>query len=147
MSKSDYLENGLLNLIFNGASIPGIADNAAAGPITTFYWALHTADPAEMGMQSTNEASFGGYTRLPVSRDTLGMSAADAGSVFLVNSLTWPVATSPDLSRPQILTHFSIGIAETGAEHILYTGTLDPSISVSAGKQVVLTTGSYVIED
>jgi hypothetical protein len=46
-----------------------------------------------------------------------------------------------------LITHFAIGSALTGAGNILYSGTISPNIAVSAGVQLVFTTGSSVTED
>ena len=74
MSKSNFLENAILNLIFRAVAIANIADNAAASPLTNLYWSLHTADPGEAGTQATSETSYGSYARQPVARTTGGMS-------------------------------------------------------------------------
>ena len=48
MSKGDTFENDLMKLLFQGTTIANIADNAASSPLATLYFALHTADPAEV---------------------------------------------------------------------------------------------------
>lgn len=147
MSKSDFLENALLKLIFNATAIANIADNAAASPLTNLYWALHTADPGDAGTQATSEATYGTYARQAVARTTGGMTASTAGSTSPVANVVFPQATTPALPTVVSITHFSIGIAVSGATSILYSGTVTPNINVSAGVQPSLTTASTITED
>lgn len=147
MSKSDYLENALLKLIFNATAIANIADNAVASPLTNLYWSLHTADPGDAGNQGTNETSYGAYARQAVARTTGGMTAATAGSTSPVANVVFPVATSPALPTVQSITHAGIGVASAGATNLLYSGTVTPVINVSTGVQPTLTTASTITED
>src|SRR6478609_3556184 len=139
MSKSDYLENAILKLIFNATAIANIADNAAASPLTNLYWALHTADPGDAGNQSTSETTYGSYARQAVARTTGGMTAATAGSTSPVANVVFPAATGPTLPTVQSITHASIGVAVSGATNILYSGPVTPNINVSTGVQPILT--------
>jgi len=147
MSKSDFLENALLKLIFNATAIANIADNAAASPLTNLYWALHTADPGDAGTQATSETAYGSYARQAVARTTGGMTAATVGSTSPVANVVFPAATTPALPTVSSITHFSIGVAISGATNILYSGTVTPNINVSAGVQPILTTASAITED
>lgn len=147
MSKSNYLENAILNLIFRAQAIANIADNAAASPLTNLYWSLHTADPGEAGTQNTSETTYGSYARQAVARTTGGMSAPTVGSTSPAADVTFPAATTPALPTVQSITHFAIGVAVSGATNILYSGTVTPNINVSAGVQPVLTTSSAITED
>jgi hypothetical protein len=147
MSKSDFLENALLKLIFNATPIANIADNAAASPLTNLFWSLHTADPGDAGNQSTSETNYGSFARQSVARTTGGMTASTVGSTSPVANVVFPQATTPTLPTVSSITHFSIGIAVSGATSILYSGTVTPNINVSAGVQPILTTASTVTED
>jgi hypothetical protein len=147
MSKSNFLENAILNLIFRAVAIANIADNAATSPLTNLYWALHTADPGEAGTQSTSEATYSSYARVAVARTTAGMSAATAGSTSPAANVVFPQATGPSLPTVVSITYFSIGVAVSGATNILYSGTVTPNINVSAGVQPSLTTASTITED
>lgn len=147
MSKSDFLENALLKLIFNATAIANIADNAAASPLTNLYWSLHTADPADAGTQATSETSYGAYARQAVARTTGGMTASTAGSTSPVANITFPAATSPALPTVSSITHAGIGVASAGATNMLYSGPVTPNINVSTGVQPILTTASTVTED
>lgn len=147
MSKSNFLENAILNLIFRAVAIANIADNAAASPLTNLFWALHTADPGEAGSQNTSETTYGSYARQPVARTTGGMSAATTGTTSPAANVVFPAASSPALPTVQSITHASIGVAVSGATNILYSGPVTPNINVSTGVQPILTTASAITED
>lgn len=147
MSKSDYFENALLKLIFNATAIANLADNAAVSPLTNLYWALHTADPGEAGSQASSEATYTSYARVAVPRTTGGMTAASAGSTSPVANVDFPAATGPALPTVVTITHFSIGVASSGASNILYSGPVTPNINVSNGVTPRLTTASTITED
>ena len=147
MSKSDTFENDLLKLIFNATAIPNIADNAASAPLTNLYIALHTADPGDNGTQSTSEATYTSYARVAVARTTGGWTASTVGSTSPVANIDFPAATGPTLPTVVTITHFSIGVASSGATKILYSGTVTPNINVSNGVQPRLTTASTITED
>lgn len=146
MSKSNFLENAILNLIFSATAIANIADNAAGSPLTSLYWSLHTADPGDAGDQSTSETAYGAYARQPVLRST-GMTTSTVGSTSPAANVTFPQATTPALPTVSSITHFAIGVAVSGATNILYSGTVTPNINVSAGVQPILTTASTITED
>ncbi len=142
MSKGDTFENDLLKLIFNAVAIANLADNAASGPFTVLWCALHTADPGEAGSQTTSEATYGGYARTSVARTTSGF-VVTAASVSPVATVSFPAATA----GTNTITHGSIGTASSGAGKILWSGTVTPNLSVSAGVTPQLTTASTVVED
>ena len=56
MAKSSTFESDLLKLVFQGAAIANIADNAASSPLTSLYVALHTADPGAAGTPEIGRA-------------------------------------------------------------------------------------------
>ena len=143
MSKSNFLENAILNLIFNATAIANIADNAAASPLTNLFWALHTADPGDAGTQATSEATYTSYARVSVARTTGGMTASTTGSTSPVANIDFPACTGGS----NTITHASVGIASSGATSMLYSGTVTPNISVSNGVTPRLTTASTITED
>ena len=143
MSKSNYLENAILNLIFRAVAIANIADNAAASPLTNLFWALHTADPGDAGTQATSEATYTSYARVSVARTTGGMTASTTGSTSPVANIDFPACTGGS----NTITHASVGIASSGATSMLYSGTVTPNISVSNGVTPRLTTASTITED
>ena len=143
MSKSDFLENAFLNLIYRGVAIPNIADNAATSPLTNIQVALHTADPGDAGNQSTSEVAYTGYARVAVPRSTGAWSAATAGSVSPTANIEFPTGTGGSGSA----THFSTGVAASGATNILHKGTVTPNITLGNGIQPRLTTATTITEE
>lgn len=142
MSRSDTFENDLLNLIFNATAIANIADNAAASPLANLFVALHTADPGEAGVQNTSETTYTGYERVSVARTSGGFTVS-GNSVSPVANIDFGVCTAGSAT----ITHFSIGVASSGATKILYSGTVTPNISVSSGVIPRLTTATAITED
>lgn len=140
--KSDTFENDWLKLVFNATAIANMADNAAASPLTSLYVALHTADPGEAGNQSTSEATYTGYARVAVAR-TAGGWAVTASSVSPVAAISFGACTA----GTNTITHWSVGVASSGATKILYSGAVTPNISVTPGVTPQLTTASTVTED
>lgn len=141
MSKGNTFENDLLNLIFKAIAIANIADNAATAPLTDLYVALHTGDPGEAGTQATSEATYTSYARVAVARGA-GWTVT-ANSVSPAATISFPAATG----GTETITHWSVGVASTGATKILYSGTVTPNISVSSGVTPELTTATAVTED
>lgn len=142
MSKSDTFENDLLKLIFNATPIANIADNAATSPLTNLYVALHTADPGETGTQSTSETSYTGYARVAVARTSGGWTVT-ANSVSPAANITFGAWSA----GAGTITHWSVGVASSGATKILYSGTVTPNIVLGSGVVPTLGTGSTVTED
>jgi len=143
MSKGNTFENDLLDLIFNAAAIANIADNAAASPLTNLFVALHTSDPGEAGDQTASEATYTSYGRATVARTTGGWDAAVGGSTSPAANIDFAQATGGS----ETATHFSIGVAVSGASKILYSGTVTPNIAVSDGVTPRLTTATTITED
>lgn len=119
MSKGNTLENDVLSWVFRNA-VPTWQGNAA------LYVSLHTADPGETGDQATSEANYGGYARVPVTRDANGWSvvldtAANAAAVV------FPACTGGSA----LVTHFAIGTASAGPGAVLYAAGLTTPLAVS----------------
>lgn len=142
MSASDYLENALLKLLFNGTAIANIADNAGSSPLTNLHWGLHTADPGEAAKQSASEANYTGYARVAVARDNTG-HVVTASSMSPANNVNFPLATGGTNTE----THFSIGVASSGATEYLVSGTISPPIVVNSGVTPVLVPATAVTVD
>ena len=140
--KSDTFENDVLKLYFNATAIANMADNAASSPLTNLYVALHTADPGESGVQNTSEAAYTGYARVAVARTSGGWTVTGS-SVSPTAAINFPACTAGTAT----VTHWSVGVASSGATKILYSGPVTPNISVSTGVTPQLTTASTVTED
>ena len=142
MSKGNTFENDWLKLVFNATAIANIADNAASSPLTNLFVAAHTADPGEAGDQTTSECTYTSYARVSVARSGAGWTVT-ANSVSPAAAISFPACTG----GTNTITHFSVGVATSGASKILYRGTVTPNISVSTGVTPQLTTASTVTED
>lgn len=139
--KSAAFESDLLKLIFNGTPIANLADNAAASPLTNLYVAAHTADPTDAGTQSSSEANYTGYARVAVARTSGGWTVTGS-SVSPAAAISFPACTA----GTNTITHWSVGVASSGATKILYSGTVTPNISVSNGVTPQFTTATAVTE-
>lgn len=142
MSKGDTFENDLLKLIFNATAIANLADNAATSPLTNLFVALHTADPGEAGTQATSEATYTSYARTSVARTSGGWTVT-TNSVSPAATISAPAGTGGSGT----LTHWSVGVASSGATKILYSGTITPNIVSGNGVTPQLTTASTITED
>ncbi len=142
MSKGNTFENDLQKLIYNATAIANIADNAAASPLASIFWALHTADPGEAGTQATSECVYTSYARVAVAR-TAGGHPVTNNSVSPAANVDFPAATG----GAETATHFSTGVAVSGATKILHSGTVAPNITISTGVTPRLTTATTITED
>lgn len=142
MSKGDTFENDFLKLIYNATAIANIADNAATSPLTNIFVALHTADPGETGVQNTSEITYTSYARVSVARTSGGWTVT-ANSVSPVANIDFPAGTGGSGTA----THFSTGVASSGATKILHSGTVTPNIVTGNGITPRLTTASTITED
>lgn len=126
---ANTLENGLLALILNNVNLANIGDATGLRGSSTagsLYVGLHTDDPGEAGTQETNEAAYTNYARVAIARSgsawtITGNSAVNAAAV------TFPQSGS----GPEVITHFSIGTASSGAGTLLFKGELDDSLTVN----------------
>lgn len=118
MSKSNTLENQVIDLLFNGTALPWANAN--------LFVALHTADPGEAGDQTTNEATYTSYARVSVSRDSAGWTVS-GNQASNTAEITFPECTGGS----NTLTHFSVGLVTSGASQILYKGALTASLAIS----------------
>jgi len=139
--KGSTYANALLALIFNATTMTGIAQNAVSSPLTSFYLALHTADPTAGGSQTSSEVAYTSYTREAVLRTSAGFTVS-GNAVTLTAAVNFPACTGGTATA----TYFSIGTASSGAGEVLYAGPITPTIAVSTGVTPQLTAGTSVIE-
>jgi hypothetical protein len=147
MSKGNTFENELMQLIFQAKAapaVPNLMDNAVTSPLTSLYVALHTADPGEGGDQNTSAATYVNYARVAVARNSGGWSVS-TNIAQPVADITFPMAGSG--TTPQNITHFSVGVASSGATKILYKGAVAPVLAVSENVTPRLTTQTQITED
>lgn len=141
MSKSDAFETDLLRLLFNATAIANLAQNGTS-PITSLYVALHTADPGETGVQNTNEVAYTGYARVAVARTTGGWAVTD-NTVRPVAPIVFGICTA----GPTTATHWSVGVAASGASKMLYSGEIEPALVIAVGVIPEMSVTTNITED
>jgi hypothetical protein len=121
MSKGNTTENDLIAYIFRATAIPWAA-------ATELDIHLHTADPGEAGISTTNEATYTSYAAVTVNRNSgaWDVSGNQASNAALVQ---FPQCTGGS----NTITHVSV--TPEGSTQILYSGALGSSLSVSNGIQ------------
>lgn len=142
MSISNTTESAILKLVFNATAWANYADNAATSPETNIVVALHTADPADAGSQSTSEITYTSYARVNVARTTGGWTET-SGSISPVANIDFPTGSGGSGTA----THFSTGKSGGGASAILWSGTVTPNIVTGNGVTPRLTTASTITLD
>jgi hypothetical protein len=129
--------NNLLALIFNGASVTGVAMNISSGPLTNLYVALHTADPTTSGSQNTSECNYTGYARVAVARTSSGWVVVN-NTVSPAATIAFPTGTGGTGTA----SYWSVGSAATGAGELFYVGVVSPAINTGNTVTPQLTTSS-----
>lgn len=145
MSKSNSLENGLLELIFKNTNFANVGDATGLRGSSTagnLYASLHTADPGEAGDQTTSEATYTSYARVAIARSGSGFTVT-GNSVSPAATIEFPACTGGS----NTITHFGFGTASSSTGVLLYSGTVSPNISVSNGVTPQLTTATAITED
>lgn len=143
MSASQAFQVALVKHLLQNAAIANIGDAAglpAAATVGNLYVTLHTADPGEAGDQTTNEAAYVGYARVPVVRSAAGWTV-DATDGHYSNAADITFGKSTDANSTTI-THGSIGVAASGAGMILYSGALASPLAVATGVTPVIKAGT-----
>jgi len=116
MKGNTYI-NDQLKLFFNQTNIAGLATNDATG--TQLFLSLHKADPGAAGSQTTNEATYGAYSRMAVARTSGGFTVTGQ-SVTLAANVTFPTCTSGSETE----YFFGVGTASSGAGKLMYSGPI-----------------------
>jgi hypothetical protein len=125
-SKSDYLENALLNQVLGAAAF------TAPG---TVYVALYTAaltDASTGTSAAASEVSTSGtaYARVAVTNNTTNWPTTSTGSKSNANAINFPTATG----SWGTVTHFAVlDSATVGAGNILYWASLTSSKTIGNG--------------
>ena len=131
--KGNTFEQDILKLIFQAVNISLLADNTVTTPLTNLYVALHTADPTEAGDQTSSEIAYTNYARVAVARTSGGWTVAsvDAGGSTVKNAaaVSFPACGATGATA----THFSVGVASSGASKLLYGGALSSPLAIANG--------------
>jgi hypothetical protein len=147
MSISNSVENSILNLIFNATAWANYADNAATSPQTNIGVSLHTADPGDAGDATTSEVAYTSYTRVNVARTTGGFPSASGGSVSPAANIDFPAGTGGSGTVTHCAFAKSNATPPTGAQVILFSGTVTPNIVCGSGVTPRLTTATAITLD
>lgn len=130
--KSTYWANATLEAEFRGTAITYPA---------TRYFALMTVDPTDAG--GGTEASYTGYARVGVARNTSNWSAAASKKLSNVNAIVWvalPAATTV------VVSAIAVYDALSGGNLIEYK-VLDADITFTAGQAPQLAAGFWEVTD
>ena len=130
-SKSDYLENKILDHVLGGS------DYTRAG---TVYIALYTANPSDSG--GGTEVTGGSYARASVTNNSTNWPAASSGSKSNGTTITFTTATA-DWGT---VTAFGIFDASS-AGNLLYWGTLTTSKAIANGDTASFASGQLTITE
>lgn len=146
MSLSDASEAALLDLLFTNANWGNVGDTTGlrgASTAGSYYIALHTADPTDAGTQASSEATYTSYARVAVTRaggswTRTGTSPTQISNAAIVN---FPTCTGGS----NTVTHFSVGVASSGATAIICSGPLGASQSVVNGTTPSFAIGTLIV--
>ena len=146
MPKSNTSANDYVALIYNATAVANIADNAATSPLTNLFIAAHTAEPAAAGVQNTSETSYTGYARATVARTTGGFTCS-SGVVTLVADASFGACTAGTAT----LTHWSTGVASSGATKILHRGVFGSRqgafTGIVTGNVITIPAHTMIVDD
>jgi hypothetical protein len=131
MSATNTFENKMLSLIFENADAANIGDATGLRGSTTagsFHISLHTADPGEVGDQTTSETPYTNYARQAVARSTAGWTVA-SGVADNDAAINFPQCGATGST----VTHVGSGSASSGAGNRDMNGALTSSLIVNSG--------------
>ena len=143
--KSTTYATELLELVLNNVALPLIGDASGLLPSAAdgnLYVALHTADPGAGGNQTTSEAAYTNYNRIPVARDGAQWTVA-AGVGENAFDLSGNICTAGSAA----VTYVSLGTASSGTGKILYSGLLTTPIAISVGINPAFPAGDLTISE
>lgn len=146
MSIGNTTENAILDLIFRATAWANYADNAASSPQTNTGISLHTGDPGEAGDATTSEVTYTSYTRVNVGRAT-GFNAASGGSTSPAANIDFPAGTGGSGTVTFFATAKSNATPPTGAQTLLFSGAVSPSVVTGNGVTPRLTTATAITLD
>lgn len=133
MSKSNTTENDIIQKIFHAVELSW--DAAVSLDIH-----LHTADPGEAGVSTTNEATYTNYAVVTVSRSASGWDVA-GNQASNDDLLQFPQCGASG----NTITHVSITPA--GSTQIIYSGALNASLAVANLIQPQFAIGALTITE
>lgn len=135
MSKSDYLENAILDHILGGGDYVRPA---------TVYFALFTSDPGEAA--GGTEATGTDYARVAVTNNATNFPAASGGAKSNGTAITFPAAGAGGWSSGADMTHWVMFDASSGGNR-LYKGPLAIAKPVLEGDVASIPVGDLDITE
>jgi len=148
---SNTTEDAILKLIFQAVAWTDYAINHTTTPQTNIALSLHTADPltADTGDASTTEVGYTNYTRVNKTRDSTNWPTTGTGSCSPNSTISFPAggAGGANLTAAFFATSKSNANPPTGAQPILWSGAVSPSITCGNGVTPQLTATSTITLD
>lgn len=130
-SKSDYLENKVLDHVLGGSDYTRAA---------TVYVALFTAAPSDSG--GGTEVATGSYARVAVTNNNTNWPAASSGAKSNGTAVTFPTASA----NWGTVVAFGIFDASTSG-NLLYWGTLTTNKAIDSGDTASFAAGQLAITE
>lgn len=127
MSKSNATENDYVKFEANAVAMPAYGSNLQIN--------LHTADPGEAGVATTNAPTYTGYVAVSVARDNTGFTICDGTNPYAPNAAGNAYKNAAQVTFPECtggsdtITHSSVSVIGSG--QILRSAALTASINVS----------------
>lgn len=134
MSKSDYLEKKVLDLVLGAQAFTAPA---------TVYVSLHTADPGEAA--GTNEVSGNAYARVAVTNNLTNWPAASGTSPTSKSNGTEILFPTPTGSWGTV-SHFAVYDAAS-AGNMLYKGALSAAQTIASGNTVKFAVAALNVQE
>lgn len=130
-SKSDFLENALINHVLG---------NAAYTAPATVHFGLYTVAPTDAG--GGTEVTGGSYARVAVTNNATNFPAATAGLKRNGTVITWPTASA------SWGTVVAVGVFDAAsAGNLLFWSTLNTNKTVDNGDTVSIPINSLSIQE
>lgn len=124
---TNAFNQALLDHLFLNADIANVGDATGLRGSSTagsFYWALYTQWPGRGGNQSTNETTYTGYSRKAGARNSGGF-VRSGQSISPAADVEFDQCTG---GASQDVTHFSVGVASSGAGLIIRMGVFGTAL-------------------
>lgn len=107
------------------------------------YLALYTADPGNAA--NNNEATYTGYARVAVPRDTSANAFTDTNPALNPNDIIFGLCTGGTL--PETITHAAIVSSASGAGTVLYKAALTTPLVVNVNIAPRINAGSASVQE
>lgn len=114
--------------------------------VSTLYLSLHTGAVGAGGTQLTNEATYTGYSRVALTRNSSGIfTASISGSSSNSAAILFGNCTGGTL--PETITHCAIGENSSGTGTVIYTAALASPLVINTNIQPQFAISTLVITE